>query len=52
MTVDWSRWLEISDEERERLRAQYRKILSDEAKDCNWRWNAMSPAERAAYPKA
>ena len=31
VTVDWSRWMELSDAEKRALWAQYRQIVSDEA---------------------
>jgi len=31
MTVDWSRWMELTDAEKRALWAQYRQVVSDEA---------------------
>jgi len=36
MTVDWSNWLTLTDEQKRALWAQYRQIVSDEAQQARF----------------
>jgi len=47
MTVDWSNWLALSDDEKRALWAQYRQIISDEAQQA--RFNNYKKLNDALY---
>lgn len=49
--MDWSRWLEVDDKEREAMRQRYRDQVRRESEANAARWARMSPAERARYPE-
>jgi hypothetical protein len=49
--VDWARWMEVSDEEREAMRRRYREQIRRESENNAARWARMTPEQRQRYPE-
>jgi hypothetical protein len=49
--MDWSGWLRMSEEQQDKLRADYRRQLAQERDTNRARWNRMTRKEKARYPE-
>jgi hypothetical protein len=49
--MDWSGWMQATDEGREAMRRRYREEIVERDEN-NARWSRMTPLERARYPEA